>query len=61
MRFLRDAYLHLTTVPAVPKKEQFALIFKRSSLVDDDFKTERSPPGSSGASALYNEFIKLIE
>jgi hypothetical protein len=60
MRFLRDAYLYLTTVPTVPTKDDFSGIFLRSLLTDRDFNTERFSPGSSGASALYNEFISLI-
>lgn len=61
MRFLRDAYLHLTTKPAVPTRADFAQILARSRLQDHDFNTEKFPPGSSGASALYNELIRLIE
>lgn len=61
MRFLRDAYLYLTSTPTVPTKADFAAIFARSSLNDSDFTTERFPPGSSGASALYRELIELIE
>lgn len=60
MRFLRDAYLDVTTRPSVPTKDQFAAIFARSDLVDSDFATDRFPPGSSGASALYKEFAKLL-
>jgi DGQHR domain-containing protein len=60
MRFLRDAYLDVTTRPDVPSKQQFAAIFARSDLVDADFNSDRFPPGSSGASALYKEFSKLI-
>jgi len=61
MRFLRDAYLHLTTKPSVPDKGEFLSIFKRSKLKDQDFNTENFPPGSSGASALYKRFFDLIE
>lgn len=60
MRFLRDAYLFLTTEPSVPTEEDFAQIFRRSSLKDQDFTTENFPPGSSGASALYKSFIGLL-
>ena len=52
MRFLRDAYLHLTTRPEIPSKEAFASMFRQSALSDGDFTTQRFPPGSSGAAAL---------
>lgn len=61
VRFLRDAYFYLTTKPAVPSEADFASIFARSTLVDSDFNTERFPPGSSGASALYREFATLVD
>ncbi len=61
LRFLRDAYLHLTTKPTVPSKDDFAKILARSKLKDEDFTTERFPPGSSGASALYKELRGLID
>lgn len=61
MRFLRDAYLHITTKPTVPSKEDFARILARSDLNDRDFNTERFPPGSSGASALYNALSSLVD
>ncbi|UXS00851.1 DGQHR domain-containing protein [Agrobacterium tumefaciens] len=60
MRFLRDAYLNITTEPTVPSKDQFAAIFNRSALRDADFTTEKFPPGSSGSSAIYAEFSKLL-
>lgn len=60
MRFLRDAYLSITTTPTVPSQQQFLSIFNRVDLNDDDFNTEKFLPGSSGASALYNEFMKAV-
>lgn len=60
MRFLQDAYFHITTKPTVPAKEDFAKILARSTLQDEDFTTEKFPPGSSGASALYNGLRTLI-
>jgi DGQHR domain-containing protein len=60
MRFLRDAYLHITNKPEVVSKEKFAEIFARSTLTDADFTTDRFPPGSSGAAAIYREFQPLL-
>ncbi|MFG6637934.1 DGQHR domain-containing protein [Sulfitobacter sp. 1A12126] len=53
VRFLRDAYLHLTSKPEVPSKSSFLEILRRVDLEDKDFTTEMFPPGSSGASLLY--------
>lgn len=53
VRFLRDAYLHLTSKPEVPSKDSFLEILRRVDLDDKDFTTEMFPPGSSGASLLY--------
>jgi DGQHR domain-containing protein len=61
IRFLRDAYLHLTTQPTVPTKEQFLELLKKSALTDRDFTTERFPPGSSGSAALYRELFKTVQ
>ena len=40
MRFLLNAYLHLTGPGGVPTSEEFGKIFKRASLADDDFNTD---------------------
>lgn len=61
MRFLRDAYLYLTTKPTVPSRADFRAIFSRSPLLDADFNTERFPPGSSGASVLFKELAQLLD
>lgn len=60
IRFLREAFLYLKTEPTVPTREEFMSILLRSKLVDEDFKTDRFPPGSSGASALFSELMKTI-
>ena len=44
MRFLRDAYLQITTKPTVPSKDEFASIFARSEMTDADFSVEKFPP-----------------
>jgi DGQHR domain-containing protein len=60
IRFLRDAYRYLTTKPTVPSKSEFREILDRCDLTDADFKTNRFPPGSSGAAALYAELSKTL-
>jgi len=55
MRFLPLAYLNLVEVDAVPTKEQFAALFKKIELKDEDFTPENFKPGTSGQAALYNK------
>lgn len=61
VRFLRDAYLHLTTRPVVVTEEAFKALLDRSSLQDEHFTTDFFPPGSSGASALYRALKETIQ
>ena len=61
IRFLRDAYLHLTTRPVVVEEEAFRALLDRSSLKDEHFTTDLFPPGSSGASALYRALMETIQ
>lgn len=61
MRFLRDVYRYITNKPEIITQGQFFKILERSPLTDDDFKTDRFPPGSSGASALYHELRTLLD
>ncbi|MCK0099254.1 DGQHR domain-containing protein [Qipengyuania sp. S6317L1] len=60
IRYLREAYLSITTKPTVPTKEQFRSLLDRSSLKDNDFNTDRFVPGSSGAAALYRELAETL-
>lgn len=55
MRLLRPAYLHCVRPGEVPTVEQFASLFNRSRLTDEDFTVERYKPGTSGETALYQE------
>jgi len=61
MRFLRDAYLHLTGPGVVPPRKDFERIFARVNLRDEDFTTERFPPGTSGEVKLYNAFCEILD
>ncbi len=61
VRFLRNAYLNIANGPSVPGKEEFRRILDRVQLRDNDFTTERFPPGSSGSSLIYNEFMKALD
>lgn len=57
MRFLRPAYLHLTNPGGVPKAEDFATIFDRIQIKDDEFNTENYLPGTEGESTLYRALL----
>lgn len=56
MRFLRDAFLHLTNNPRVVTEEEFFNLIKDYPFTDNDFITTNYPPGSSGSSKLYRDF-----
>lgn len=53
-------YTHISQPGAVPPSTKFEEMFKRSSLEDKDFNTERYKPGTSGEAKLRNDFIEQI-
>jgi DGQHR domain-containing protein len=53
MRFLRHAYLYLAAPGEVPSKQEFAKVFKRIGLSDDEFNTDNFKPGTSGEVTAY--------
>ena len=57
VRFLRPAYLHFTTVPAVVSKSDFKSLFGKTTLKDEDFNATRFLPGSSGSTSLYRTLV----
>lgn len=57
VRFLRPAYLSITTEPIVASKRDFRAIFDRIDLTDRDFNVQNFVPGTGGASKLYNELM----
>ncbi|MEM6907083.1 MAG: DGQHR domain-containing protein [Pseudomonadota bacterium] len=60
VRYMRDAYLSITTQPQVPSKERFRDLIDRSDLKDHDFNTDRYVPGSSGAASLYRDLVSSL-
>ncbi|WP_276744339.1 DGQHR domain-containing protein [Victivallis vadensis] len=56
MRFLRVAYLYLTTPGGVPTIEQFTTILNKIEI--HDFSVETYVSGSSGESKLYRELLE---
>lgn len=57
IRFLRPAYLYHTTEPRVISQSEYASIFKRVSLTDEDFNPTRFLPGTSGSTNLFNTLV----
>jgi DGQHR domain-containing protein len=57
IRFLRPAYSYYTETPDVVSKADFAKIFARVKLRDDDFNPQKFLPGSSGSTMLYHTLV----
>lgn len=55
MRFLRPAYLHITSPGSIPTKKQFMEVLKKIDIKDAQFNTDIYKPGTGGESKLYNE------
>jgi DGQHR domain-containing protein len=58
VRFLRPAYLSITTEPSVVSKRDFEKIFAMARLADDDFTPTTFLPGTSGSTKLYNMLME---
>jgi DGQHR domain-containing protein len=58
VRFLRPAYLSVTTNPKVVTQTEFEKIFARAKLKDDDFSPDNFLPGTSGSTKLYNTLME---
>jgi len=57
MRFLKPAYLYLTSPGSVPQKGEFYEIFDRIDMKDKDFNIDNFKPGTSGESELYRTLM----
>ncbi|HEX4078217.1 MAG TPA: DGQHR domain-containing protein [Rhizomicrobium sp.] len=57
VRFLRPAYLHLTSPGHVPTKEAFFALIANVGLADNHFTVDEYKPGSSGEARLYHDLI----
>lgn len=57
MRFLRDAYLYITSPGTVPSIDDFLKVLDKIDISDDDFTTENYKPGTSGESQLYRDLV----
>jgi DGQHR domain-containing protein len=58
MRFLRPAYLYFTSEPAVISRKQFASLFGRITIPEEDFNPETFLPGTSGSTKLYRTLME---
>jgi len=58
VRFLRPAYLHLTSPGSVPSSEAFMELFERVKLDDSYFTVDNFKPGTSGSSELYRVLVR---
>lgn len=58
VRFLRPAYLYVTSVPDVVSQSEFERIFARAKLQDNDFSPANFLPGTSGSTKLYNTLLE---
>ncbi|PKQ09929.1 MAG: hypothetical protein CVT73_00070 [Alphaproteobacteria bacterium HGW-Alphaproteobacteria-12] len=57
IRFLRQAYLSQTTSHEVVSSDDFFKLFQRVKLTDEDFRSDRFLPGTSGATAIYHLLV----
>lgn len=53
MKFFKDACLELKIEPEIPTKEQFAKLFTKVKLRDEEFVKEKFIPGTTGQRSLY--------
>jgi hypothetical protein len=60
IRFLRPAYVSITTEPVVVPQTDFEKIFAQSKLADDDFSPTTFLPGTSGSTKLYNTLMEQM-
>jgi DGQHR domain-containing protein len=58
MRFLRPAYLALSSEAEIVSLKQFSDLFRRITLNDMDFNIEKFLPGTAGESSLYNRLLE---
>ncbi len=58
VRFLRPAYLHLTSPGNVPSTKDFQVLFDKIQLSDSDFTVDTFKPGTSGSSELYRVLLR---
>lgn len=58
IRFLRPAYLSITTESRVVSESDFGKIFARAKLENDDFNVANFLPGTSGSTKLYNTLME---
>ncbi|MGY6546275.1 DGQHR domain-containing protein [Arthrospiribacter ruber] len=58
MRFFKHAYLSFNKIGEIITKEQFAEIFDKIDIKEEDLNKEKYVPGSSGQGQLYRDLIE---
>jgi DGQHR domain-containing protein len=58
MRFFKDAYLSFNRFGDVITKDEFANIFNKINIDEDDFNTQNYIPGTSGQTKLYKNLVE---
>jgi DGQHR domain-containing protein len=53
MRLLKPAYLHVAKPGEVPTQQNFAAIFAKSPMKDEEFNVDTFKPGTSGEALLF--------
>jgi hypothetical protein len=60
IRFLKDAYLHIVEdEPRVVEKSEFAQVFDRIDIKEEDLNKDVYVPGSTGQGVLYKQLVRL--
>lgn len=60
MRLLRPAYLYFANPGQMVSKDQFALLFGKSKLKDEELTTDTYKPGTSGETLLYHTLVAQL-
>jgi DGQHR domain-containing protein len=60
MRFFRHAYNDIAAPGEIPTAANFLQVLKRVKLADDDFTTDRYPPGTSGETRLFHDLMAAL-
>jgi DGQHR domain-containing protein len=57
IRFLRPAYLSVTSEPRVVSQKEYSKVLDSVTLTDDDFNPQRFLPGTSGSTLLFHTLM----
>lgn len=60
-RLLRPIYLSLSKTSEVPSKEEFAKVFNKALLKDEELTVDNFKPGTSGQADLYQRLFEQLK